>query len=129
MKIKAYAKINIALDVVGKREDGYHLLRMIMQSIDLYDKIEIEKINSGIKLKCNKHYVPTDERNLAYKAAKLFKETYSINDGVDINLIKNIPVSAGLAGGSTDAAGVLKLMNKMFNVNADDEELKGLGLN
>ena len=128
MKIKAYAKINIALDVVGKREDGYHLLRMIMQTIDLYDTIEIEKINSGIKLKCNKHYVPTDERNLACKAAKLFKETYSINDGVDIKLIKNIPVSAGLAGGSTDAAGVLKLMNKIFNINANDEELKALGL-
>jgi 4-diphosphocytidyl-2-C-methyl-D-erythritol kinase len=128
MNIKAFAKINIALDVVGKREDGYHLLRMIMQTIDLYDIIEIEKINSGINLKCNKHYVPTDERNLAYKAAKLFKETYSISGGVDINLIKNIPVSAGLAGGSTDAAGVLKLMNKIFNVNADDEELKDLGL-
>lgn len=128
MKIKAYAKINIALDVVGKRDDGYHLLRMIMQTIDLYDIIEIEKINSGIKLKCNKHYVPTDERNLAHKAAKLFMETYSIKDGVDINLIKNIPVSAGLAGGSTNAAGVLKLMNKLFDVNADDEELRALGL-
>ena len=128
MKIKAYAKINIALDVVGKREDGYHLLRMIMQTIDLYDTIEIERINSGIELKCNKHYVPIDERNLAYKAAKLFKETYSINAGVYIKLIKNIPVSAGLAGGSTDAAGVLKLMNKIFNINADDEELKALGL-
>lgn len=128
MKIKAYAKINIALDVVGKREDGYHLLRMIMQTIDLYDIIEIEKIDSGIQLRCNKHYVPTDERNLAYKAAKLFMETYSITDGVDINLIKNIPVSAGLAGGSTNAAGVLKLMNKMFNINADDEELRTLGL-
>lgn len=128
MKIKAYAKINIALDVVGKRDDGYHLLRMIMQTIDLYDIIEIERANDGINLKCNKHYVPTDERNLAYKAAKLFKETYSINDGVDIKLIKNIPVSAGLAGGSTDAAGVLKLMNKFFNTNADDDELKALGL-
>jgi len=128
MKIKAYAKINIALDVVGKRDDGYHLLRMIMQTIDLYDVIEIEKIDSGIKLECNKHYVPTDERNLAYKAAKLFKETYSIDDGVDIKLIKNIPVSAGLAGGSTDAAGVLKLMNQMFDINADDKELKTLGL-
>ena len=128
MKIKAYAKINIALDVVGKRDDGYHLLRMIMQTIDLYDIIEIEKINSGIRLQCNKHYVPTDERNLAYKAAKLFMETYSITDGVNINLIKNIPVSAGLAGGSTNAAGVLKLMNKLFDVNADDEQLRSLGL-
>lgn len=128
MKIKAYAKINIALDVVGKREDGYHLLRMIMQSIDLYDTIIIDKIDSGIKLKCNKHYVPADERNLAYKAAKLFIETYSINQGVEIDLVKNIPVSAGLAGGSTDAAGVLRLMNKIFNINASEEELKDLGL-
>lgn len=128
MKIKAYAKINIALDVVGKREDGYHLLRMIMQSVDLYDTITIDKIDSGIKLKCNKHYVPTDERNLAYKAAKLFMETYSIEEGVQIDLIKNIPVSAGLAGGSTDAAGVLKLMNKIFNINASEDELKSLGL-
>lgn len=128
MKIKAYAKINIALDVVGKRDDGYHLLKMIMQTIDLYDIIDIEKIQSGIEMKCNKHYVPTDERNLAYKAAKLFKDTYSIQDGVYINLIKNIPVSAGLAGGSTDAAAVLKIMNKMFNVKASDNELKALGL-
>jgi 4-diphosphocytidyl-2-C-methyl-D-erythritol kinase len=128
MKIKAYAKINIALDVVGKREDGYHLLKMIMQNIDLYDTIKAEKIESGIKLKCNKHYVPTDERNLAYKAAKLFIETYSINEGIEIDLIKNIPVSAGLAGGSTDAAGVLKLMNEIFEINASEEELKALGL-
>ena len=128
MEIKAYAKINIALDVVGKRDDGYHLLRMIMQSIDLYDTIEINKVDSGISLKCNKHYVPTDERNLAYKAAKLFMETYSIEYGVEIKLIKNIPVSAGLAGGSTNAAGVLKLMNKMFDINASEEELRILGL-
>ena len=128
MKIKAYAKINIALDVVGKREDGYHLLRMIMQTVDLYAVIKITKSDCNIKLKCNKPYVPTDERNLAYKAAKLFKETYNIKDGVLIDLTKNIPVSAGMAGGSTDAAGVLKLMNRLFNVNASDEELRTLGL-
>lgn len=128
MEIKAYAKINIALDVVGKRDDGYHLLRMIMQTIDLYDIIEIAKIKSGINIRCNKYYVPTDERNLAYKAAKLFQQTYGINEGVDIILTKNIPVSAGLAGGSTDAAGVLKLMNRMFNINADINELRELSL-
>ena len=129
MRIKAYAKINIALDVVGKREDGYHLLKMIMQTVDLYDVIEIIKISSDdIKLICNKPYVPTDERNLAYKAANLFKQTYNINEGVSINLIKNIPVSAGMAGGSTDAAAVLKLMNRLFNINATDEELRILGL-
>ncbi|GAA0078846.1 4-(cytidine 5'-diphospho)-2-C-methyl-D-erythritol kinase [Clostridium sp. CTA-5] len=128
MEIKAYAKINIALDVIGKREDGYHLLKMIMQNIDLYDIVQIEKIASGITLKCNKSYVPTDERNLAYKAAKLFKDVYNIESGVHINLEKNIPVSAGLAGGSTDAAAVLKIMNKLFNINASENELMELGL-
>ena len=129
MKIKAYAKINISLDIVGKREsDGYHLLKMIMQNIDLYDEISIEKQKEGITITCNKNYVPTDSRNLAYKAASLFKETYNIKDGVHIDIVKNIPVSAGLAGGSTDAAAVLKLMNKIFEVNVSDEELMNIGL-
>ena len=129
MKIKAYAKINISLDIVGKREsDGYHLLKMIMQNIDLYDEISIEKQKKDITISCNKSYVPTDSRNLAYKAASLFKETYNIEDGVHIDIVKNIPVSAGLAGGSTDAAAVLKLMNKIFKVNASNKELMALGL-
>ena len=128
MKIKAYGKVNISLDVVGKREDGYHLLSMIMQNIDLYDEIEVEKQECGIILESNKSYVPVDNRNLAYKAAEIFKERYDIVDGVKINIEKNIPVSAGLAGGSTDAAAVLKVMNKLFNVNATEEELMELGL-
>ena len=128
MKIKAYGKVNISLDVVGKREDGYHLLSMIMQNIDLYDEIEVEKQECGIILECNKSYVPVDNRNLAYKAAEIFKERYDIVDGVKINIEKNIPVSAGLAGGSTDAAAVLKVMNKLFSVNATEEELMELGL-
>ena len=128
MRIKAYAKINISLDVIGKREDGYHLLEMIMQSIDLYDELNIEKQNKDITIKCNKPYVPTDERNLAYKAARLFMEKYQINSGVSININKNIPVCSGLAGGSTDGAAVLKAMNKIFDINASDEELMGLGL-
>ncbi len=128
MRIKAYAKVNISLDIVGKREDGYHLLEMIMQSIDLYDELNINKQNKDITIKCNKPYVPTDERNLAYKAAKLFIEKYEINSGVNINIYKNIPVCAGLAGGSTDGAAVLKAMNKIFDVNASDEELMELGL-
>ncbi len=129
MKINDYAKINISLDIVGKREsDGYHLLKMIMQNIDLYDEISIEKQKKDITISCNKSYVPTDSRNLAYKAASLFKETYNIEDGVHIDIVKNIPVSAGLAGGSTDAAAVLKLMNKIFKVNASNEELMELGL-
>lgn len=128
MLIKAHAKINISLDVVGKREDGYHLLKMIMQMIDLYDLIEVNKIKSGIQLSCNKHYIPVDERNLAYKAAKLFMEEYSIKEGVEINIKKNIPVAAGLAGGSTDVAAVLKAMNNIFKVQATEEQLMKLGV-
>ncbi|MEQ8155249.1 MAG: 4-(cytidine 5'-diphospho)-2-C-methyl-D-erythritol kinase [Clostridiaceae bacterium] len=128
MKIKAYGKINIALEVIGKREDGYHLLRMIMQTIDLYDLIELKEISSGIEISCNKSYVPTDERNLAYKAAKIFFETYRINKGIHIDIRKNIPVAAGLAGGSTDAAAVLKGLNTIFKIGAAEEDLMALGL-
>ncbi len=101
---------------------------MIMQSIDLYDEIVIEKQKKEITIKCNRPYVPTDERNLAYKAAQLFIEKYNIDSGVNINIKKNIPVCAGLAGGSTDAATVLKIMNSLFGINASDEELMALGL-
>ncbi|MGL5822837.1 MAG: 4-(cytidine 5'-diphospho)-2-C-methyl-D-erythritol kinase [Sarcina sp.] len=130
MKRKAYAKINIALDVIGKREDGYHLLKMIMQTVDIYDEIEVKKTNSPntIKLTTDKYYLPTDEKNLAYKAAKLFVDTYKIKDGVEIHIKKNIPVSAGMAGGSTDAATVLYLMNKVFNVKESKENLKNLAI-
>jgi 4-diphosphocytidyl-2-C-methyl-D-erythritol kinase len=129
MKKKAYGKINIALDVVGKREDGYHLLKMIMQTVDLYDVVEVNKNERNeIRLSCNKPFIPTDERNLAYKAARLFKEHFSISQGVDIYIQKNIPMSAGMAGGSTDAAAVLKLMNQVFEINAPIEELRELGV-
>lgn len=125
---KAYAKVNISLDVVGKRDDGYHLLKMIMQKIDIYDEIIINKKKHGITIECNKSFVPCDDRNLAYKAADLFMKTYNIKSGVHIKINKNIPVAAGLAGGSTDCAAVLRIMNKMFNINASEEELMKLGL-
>jgi 4-diphosphocytidyl-2-C-methyl-D-erythritol kinase len=128
MLIKAYAKINISLDVVGKREDGYHLLRMIMQNIDLYDLINIEKAANGINISSNKPYIPIDDRNLGYKAAKLFMEKYNLQGGVDINIRKSIPVAAGLAGGSTDAAAVLKGMRSIYDMDVSDEELMELGL-
>lgn len=129
MRIKAYAKVNLSLDIIGKREeDGYHLLRMIMQNIDLYDEIDVEKQVEGITISCNRSYVPVDERNLAYKAARIFIDKYEIKEGVKINITKNIPVSAGLAGGSTDGAAVLKGMNKIFGINASDEDLMELGL-
>ena len=128
MFFKAYAKINISLDVVGKREDGYHLLEMIMQRIELYDILEVTKNKAGINIKCNKSYVPLDERNLVYKAAKLFLDTYNLKGGVDFNIIKNIPVSAGLAGGSSDAATTLLAMRELYSVDVSDDELCKLGL-
>ncbi|SUY46649.1 4-diphosphocytidyl-2C-methyl-D-erythritol kinase [Clostridium putrefaciens] len=128
MEIKAHGKINIALDVIGKREDGYHILKMIMQSIDIYDVINIEVIEKGIEIRCNKSYVPVDSRNIAYRAADRFIKRYNVRKGVAIDINKNIPVSAGLAGGSTNAAAVLNLMNKLFEVNAPLKELKEIAL-
>ncbi|WP_297520911.1 4-(cytidine 5'-diphospho)-2-C-methyl-D-erythritol kinase [uncultured Clostridium sp.] len=129
MRRKAYAKINIALDAIGKREDGYHLLKMIMQTVDIYDEIELNKNKEKkINLTTDKYYLPTDEKNLAYKAAKLFMDTYKIKDGVDIHIKKNIPVSAGMAGGSADAATVLFLMNKVFNQGVSKTELEKLAI-
>lgn len=128
MYIKAYAKINISLDIIGKREDGYHFLEMIMQSIDLYDLIKIDKCEQGINIYCNESSIPTDRGNLAYKAAELFADTYKIGQGLSISIEKNIPVSAGLAGGSSDAAAVLKGLSQTFGIHADDNKLKALGL-
>lgn len=128
MLIKAYAKINLSLDVIGKREDGYHILKMIMQTIDLYDILNVKKIHKGIKIMCNRPYVPTDKRNLAYRAAELFINTYKIDGGVDIYLKKHIPVAAGMAGGSTDAAAVLKAMRSLYKPEVEDKELMELGL-
>ena len=128
MLVKAYGKINISLDIVGKREDGYHLLKMIMQNVDLYDSMSFQKCNKGINISCNKPYIPTDDKNLVYKAAKLFLETYNINEGVNIYLKKNIPVAAGMAGGSTDAAAVFKTLKQLFKVDVDDQELMKLGV-
>ena len=114
MIVKAYAKINIALDVVGKRDDGYHLLKMIMQKIDLYDLIIVNKIQKDIIITCNRDFIPTDERNLAYKAAALILKEANISGGVSIDIKKNIPTAAGLAGGSSDAAAVLKAVNSFI---------------
>ncbi|MEW9094487.1 MAG: 4-(cytidine 5'-diphospho)-2-C-methyl-D-erythritol kinase [Clostridiaceae bacterium] len=127
MKRKAYAKVNLSLDVLGRKENGYHLLSMIMQCIDLYDTIEIKEINNGIKINCNKINIPTDKRNLAYKAADMFIEKYKVNKGVEIYIEKNIPTEAGLGGGSSNAATVLKVMRDMFKPQINDEELAMLG--
>ncbi|WP_125153323.1 4-(cytidine 5'-diphospho)-2-C-methyl-D-erythritol kinase [Clostridium rectalis] len=129
MEFKAYAKINLALDVIGKREDGYHILKMIMQTIDLYDIVRVsKKSSSGIKLESNTDKIPLDNTNIAYKAAELFIKTYDINSGVNIYIEKNIPVEAGLAGGSTDAATVLKAMRNIFKPDLTDKKLAQIGV-
>ena len=128
INIKAYAKINLALDVIGKRDDGYHELNMIMQSIRLHDKIYIRKNNNReIKLKSNLPYIPVNHKNIVYKAVDLFRKTYNIKQGVFVNIYKQIPVSAGLAGGSTDAAATIKGLNKLFNTGLSLEEMMELG--
>ena len=120
ISLKAYAKINIGLDVTGKLPDGYHLVKMIMQNIDLYDEVILtENVSGDIRLDMNVDFLPTDERNLAYKAAKLMKEDFGIDRGIDIYIRKNIPAAAGMAGGSTDAAAVMTGMNKLFGLNID----------
>lgn len=128
MLIRANAKINLSLDIVGKREDGYHLLEMVMQSIDLHDEVQLDEIEEGIVLECDKNYIPLDNRNIAYKASELLMKTFNIKRGVSIKISKNIPVAAGLAGGSTDAAAVLKGMNELFKLDLTEEELMALGL-
>ncbi len=128
ISLKALAKINIGLDVIGVRDDGYHDVRMIMQSIHLYDRVDIKKTKSPhIHVEANLFYLPVDENNLVYKAAKLMKEEYNIRDGVSITLQKFIPVAAGLGGGSSDAAAVLVGMNRIFHLGIKTEELAALG--
>ncbi len=127
--LKAYAKINLALDVIGKRDNGYHDVRMIMQTVKLYDKITIKPTaTQDIILKTNLHYLPTNENNIVYAAAKLFRETYQITDGFHITLEKKIPVAAGMAGGSTDAAATLWGLNTLYQKQLSLEELMALGV-
>lgn len=129
LKLKAMAKINLGLDVLRKREDGYHDLRMIMQSIYLYDQIKLCKTaQPGIQVQVNLSYLPVNEDNLVYRAAKLLIDEFAIREGVQIHLQKYIPVAAGLAGGSSDAAAVLVGMNQMFELGLTQEELMKRGV-
>ena len=117
LRLKAYGKINLALDVLGKRDNGYHDVRMIMQTVGLHDRIELYRTKEpGIRLETNLFYLPNNEQNLAYRAAALLIEEFGVKEGVSIQLKKFIPVSAGMAGGSTDAAAVLFGDNKMFGL-------------
>lgn len=129
ISVKALAKINLGLDVVRKREDGYHEVRMVMQTIHLFDRLQIARNTSGkITMSTNLPFLPTNENNLVYKAAKLLKDEFQIKDGIDVKLHKHIPVAAGMAGGSTDAAAVLYGMNRMFGLGLSREELMQRGV-
>lgn len=128
VNLKCPAKINLSLDVVGERRDGYHLLRTIMQSVSLYDEVEIKKNKSGINIECDIKDIPIDEKNTAYKAAKLMIDEFSLDFGFDISIHKNIPYAAGLAGGSADAAGVIKGISKLMNLNLNLDDMKSIGL-
>lgn len=121
--IKAYAKINLGLDVLGRLPGGYHQVKMVMQTVDLWDELTLEKADAGISLTTDSGELPVDQSNLACRAALLMQETCSIPGGVRIHLQKNIPIAAGLAGGSTDAAAVMKGMNVLFDLGLPVEEL------
>jgi len=126
--VNARAKINLSLDVLGKREDGYHDVKMIMQSISLHDKVFLKLTDDkDIKISCDKRWVPSNSDNIAYKAAKILMDKFNLQKGLDIKIVKNIPVAAGLAGGSADAAAVLKGLNEMFSLDLKQEELMEIG--
>lgn len=125
---KAYAKINISLDVVSKRDDGYHNLQSVMQAISLHDRVVINTDYEGIRIKTNLPYLPCDRRNIAFKAAELFFEKAGIPPTADIYIDKKIPMGAGLGGGSSDAAAVLLGLNEMFNKPLEKNVLEKLGL-
>ncbi|MDO4339452.1 MAG: 4-(cytidine 5'-diphospho)-2-C-methyl-D-erythritol kinase [Eubacteriales bacterium] len=124
MRLRALAKINLGLDIIRKREDGYHEVRMIMQTIQMYDVLEIyRRAEPGITLTSNLPYVPSDERNLAYKAAKLLMDEFQIKEGLSMKLEKSIPVAAGMAGGSSDAAAAFVGVNRLFDLGLSEREL------
>jgi len=122
--INAPAKINLLLHIKGLREDGYHELEMIMQSVALADRIKLKKISSGIILNNSHHDLPNDENNLAYKAAEIFFDKNNLDQGVEIYIEKNIPVAAGMAGGSSDAAAVMRGLYQLFDIEADFQILR-----
>ena len=130
MRLRAFAKINLGLDILRKREDGYHEVRMIMQTIQMYDVLEMKKVKKpGISLSVNYPYIPSDERNLVYKAAKLLMDEFQVKEGGDIRLEKFIPVAAGMAGGSSDAAAAMVGINHLFKLGLSEKDLMDRAVN
>lgn len=129
ISLKALAKINLGLDVVRRREDGYHEVRMIMQTIHLYDRLKITKMKTpGIEIHSNLPFLPVNENNLVYKAGKLLMDEFGILEGVRVDLLKRIPVAAGMAGGSSDAAAMLYGMNQLFGLKLSRQALMERGV-
>lgn len=128
ISLNSHGKINLSLDIINKREDGYHNIETIMQEIDLKDKVSIKSLEKGIIIKSNNKEIPLDENNLVYSAWKLMQEESGLDKGVEIYIEKNIPISAGLAGGSGNAAAVLKGLNIIWDLGYDIEKLQEIGL-
>lgn len=129
ISLKALAKINLGLDVVRRREDGYHEVRMIMQTIHLYDRLKITKTKTpGIEIHSNLPFLPVNENNLVYKAGKLLMDEFDIREGVRVDLLKRIPVAAGMAGGSSDAAAMLYGINQLFGLKLSRQALMERGV-
>ena len=129
IRLKARAKINLGLDVLGKREDGYHEVRMVMQTIGIYDRLILTKIpEEEIRITSNLAFLPVNENNLIYKAIKLLKDEYHFPGGISVDLNKFIPVAAGMAGGSTDAASTMFGVNRLFGLNLSMGKMMELGV-
>ena len=127
---RAYGKINLSLDVIGRRENGYHDVSMVMQTVDLYDVISLNKLKGDgeIRLTANMNTLPLDETNIVYKAVKLVKEEYGLNTGVSVHIEKHLPIAAGMGGGSSDGAAALRGMNRLFELGLSNEKLEELGV-
>ena len=125
---KSFAKINLSLDVLGRLENGYHEVQMVMQTVSVFDLVTVSKIKHGIELSTNLPYLPIDRNNIAYRAAEEFFKYTGIKEGVSIDISKRIPVGAGLAGGSSNASAVLKAMNKLFSAGLSLKELCNIGI-
>lgn len=126
-QMKAHAKINLGLDVIGKLPNGYHEVKMVMQTVGIYDELTFCRTENGIMVTTDSEELPIEEDNLIYKAANLMKDTYHIREGIHIHLQKNIPIAAGMAGGSTDAAAAMKGISRMFGLDTSLLELMKLG--
>lgn len=129
LKLKSYAKINLFLDIEGRRPDGYHLIKTVMQSVDLHDEITLETTDENkIEIECSNPLIPTDEKNTCWKSADIIKTLFNIKTGVKIKIKKQIPSEAGLAGGSSNCAAVIVGLNRLWNLNMSQDEMLNIGL-